>query len=214
MSFDERRFFRIVRQALFSGRLSAAQVAGMTAVIAGWRRLGDSDDPRRLAYALATAFHETGGRMQPVRETFAPSDREVIARLDRAYAAGRLPQVRTPYWRPDEDGKSWFGRGLVQITHRRNYQRLAEATGIDLIDDPGRALDLDVAVRILVVGMRDGLFSGTRLADVFTRETTDWIGARRIVNGRDRAALVAGYGRAFLGAVTGKGAGVVEAEDG
>ena len=35
-----------------------------------------------------------------------------------------------------------------------------------------------------------------------------------VVNGRDRAALVAGYGRAFLGAVTGKGAGVVEAEDG
>lgn len=201
MTFDERRFFKAVRPGLFGGRLTTAQVAGMAALAAGWRELGDDDDPRRLAYCLATAFHETGGRMQPVRETFAGSDRVAVARLDRAYAAGLLPQVRRPYWRPDAEGKSWFGRGLVQITHRRNYERLSEATGIDLVGDPGRAMMLDAAVKILVVGMRDGLFSGVKLADVFDRTGADWTGARGIVNGRDRAALVAGYGRAFLAAL-------------
>ncbi len=207
MNFDEQRFFKTVRRELFSGRLNTAQVSGMTALIAGWRALTDSDDPRRLAYCLATAFHETGGRMQPVRESFAPSDRAAMLRLERAYAAGRLPQVRTPYWRQDADGRSWFGRGLVQITHKRNYEILSAATGIDLVGDPGRAMELDVAVKILVVGMRDGLFSGVKLADVFGRGTADWIGARRIVNGRDRAALVAGNGRSFLAAVTGQEAG-------
>ncbi|MBC7148197.1 MAG: hypothetical protein H5U22_02365 [Rhizobium sp.] len=207
MSFDEQRFFKSVRRALFSGRLTTAQVSGMTALIAGWRALTDIDDPRRLAYCLATAFHETGGRMQPVRETFAPSDRAAMLRLERAYVAGRLPQVRTPYWRADAEGKSWFGRGLVQITHRRNYERLSASIGVDLVGDPGRAMELDVAVRILVIGMRDGLFSGVKLADAFGRDTADWIGARRIVNGRDRAALVAGYGQAFLAAITGEGQG-------
>ena len=207
MAFDEQRFFRTVRCELFSGRLTAGQVSGMTALVAGWRALGDADDPRRLAYCLATAFHETGGRMQPVRETFAPSDAAAIARLERAYASGLLPQVRRPYWRTDAEGKSWFGRGLVQITHRRNYETLARATGIDLVGEPGRAMELDVAVRILVVGMRDGLFSGVKLADAFDGRQADWLGARRIVNGRDRAALVAGHGRAFLAAIMGAGQG-------
>ncbi|GEO84372.1 MULTISPECIES: glycoside hydrolase family 19 protein [Alphaproteobacteria] len=202
MAFDEQRFFKSVRRDLFSGRLTAAQVSGMKALVAGWRALGDVDDPCRLAYCLATAFHETGGRMQPVRETFAASDGTTIARLDRAYAAGLLPQVRRPYWRVDAEGKSWFGRGLVQITHKRNYQKLSEAIGVDLVGDPGRALKLDVAVKVLIVGMRDGLFSGVRLADAFGGESPDWTGARRIVNGRDRAALVAGYGRAFLAALS------------
>ncbi|MHA7970319.1 glycoside hydrolase family 19 protein [Rhizobium sp. CAU 1783] len=206
MQFDERRFFKSVRASLFSGALTVAQVEGMTAVMAGWRRNGASEDARRLAYCLATAFHETGGRMQPVRETFAPSDRVAIARLDRAYAAGLMPQVRTPYWRPDEDGRSWFGRGLVQITHRRNYETLGRAIGIDLVGDPARALVLDVAVGVLVIGMRDGLFSGMTLADAFgPGANADWTGARRIVNGRDRAALVAGHARAFHAAITGTG---------
>ena len=208
MTFDDRRFFKTVRRDLFSGRLTAGQVSGMTALVAGWRRLCDADDPRRLAYCLATAFHETGGRMQPVRETFAASDAAAINRLERAYAAGRLPQVRRPYWRLDAEGKSWFGRGLVQITHRRNYQKLAEATGIDLLGEPGRAMELDVAVTILIIGMRDGLFSGVRLSDVFNGRQADWLGARRIVNCRDRAALLAGCGQVFLAAATtGEGPG-------
>ena len=208
MSFDDERFFRTVRRELFSGRLSTAQVSGLTALVAGWRALTDSDDPRRLAYCLATAFHETGGRMQPVRETFAQSDKAAILRLERAYAAGRLGQVRTPYWRVDAEGKSWFGRGLVQITHKRNYERLSAAIGVDLVGDPGRAMERDVAVKILVIGMRDGLFSGMRLADAFNRRQADWLDARRIVNGRDRAALVAGYGQVFLSAATtGEGPG-------
>lgn len=201
MTFDDQRFFKAVRRDPFPGRLTAGQVSGMAALAAGWRALGDADDPRRLAYCLATAFHETGGRMQPVRETFAQSDAAAIARLDRAFAAGLLPQVRRPYWRLDAEGKSWFGRGLVQITHRRNYEKLAEATGVDLVGEPGRAMELDVAVRILVIGMRDGLFSGVKLADAFDGRRADWLGARRTVNGRDRAALVAGYGRAFLAAL-------------
>lgn len=118
--------------------------------------------------------------------------------MERAYEAGRLPQVSAPYWRPDEAGRSWFGRGFVQITHKRNYQAMSVALGVDLVADPGRALDMATAADILVVGMREGLFSGVKLGDVFTATASDWTGARRIVNGLDRADLVAGYGRAIL----------------
>ena len=49
--------------------------------------------------------------------------------------------------------------------------------------------------------MKEGLFTGRGLADAFTDEMTDWTGARRIVNGRDRAVEIAAYARAFRDAL-------------
>jgi predicted chitinase len=203
MAIDRKGFFDGVRGPLYGGRLARAQVAGMTALIDRFEAGGETHDRRFLAYMLATTHHETGGRMQPVRETFAATDDTAIGRLDRAFAEGRLPQVSEPYWRRDTDGRTWLGRGLVQITHRRNYERLSSLIGIDLVQRPERAMEMAVSVEILVVGMLRGAFTGRRLADCFSPGRADWIGARRIINGLDRAERVAGYGRAFFAALGG-----------
>ncbi|MGV8936016.1 MAG: hypothetical protein ACOH2J_02775 [Allorhizobium sp.] len=199
---QDQLFFALARKNPFSGRLSAGQVGGMAAILAHWRTLAVECDRRHLAYMLATTFHETGRRMQPVRETGASSDAAAIRILDKAFAEGRLKQIRAPYWRRDVDGRSWLGRGLVQITHKRNYEKLSAATGIDLVSDPACAMEMEMAVKILFVGMEQGLFTGVRLGNVFGATTEDWVGARRIINGRDRADLVAGYGRAFFAALS------------
>jgi predicted chitinase len=186
-------FFNHLRLHLFGGRLSQTQVNGINAILASWVKHGGAEDKRQLAYVLATAFHETAGRLQPVRETLALSDDQAIARLESAFQAGRLPQVSTPYWRKDAQGHSWFGRGFVQLTFKRNYQAMADALGVDLLADPALAMALDVSADILVVGMRDGLFTGRKLSDYFSVERADWRNARRIVNGLDRADVVAGH---------------------
>ena len=191
---DRKAFFDAARGTLYGGRLARTQVAGLTALLDRFERGGETRDRRFLAYMLATAHHETGGRLQPVRETFAVSDAAAIARLDRAFAAGRLPQVSAPYWRRDGEGKSWLGRGLVQITHRRNYARLAALTGLDLVGRPELAMETAAAVEILFTGMLRGAFTGQRLDDHFSDARADWVGARRIVNGRDRAEKVAAAG--------------------
>jgi hypothetical protein len=201
MTIDRAIFFRGVRQTLFSGLLRQHQVEGMTALLDLWEARLPASDPRWLAYMLATAHHETGATMQPVRETFASSDARAIAIMDAAFRRGRLPWVSTPYWRRDADGKSWLGRGLVQLTHRANYARMAEITGIDLVAHPERAMELAVAAEILVVGMKKGSFTGRKLAGSFSGLREDWLGARRIINGRDRAAQVAGHGRLYLAAL-------------
>jgi len=201
MAIDRKTFFDDVRGPLYGGRLSQGQVAGMTALLDRFERGGETDDLRFLAYMLATAHHETGGRMQPVRETFSATDEAAIAALDRAFAAGRLPQVSAPYWRRDGEGKSWLGRGLVQITHKRNYARLSALTGRDLVARPELAMETAASVDILFIGMLHGAFTGRRLADHFSAGQADWVGARRIVNGLDRAEKVAGYGRAFFAAL-------------
>ncbi|MBB4954494.1 putative chitinase [Agrobacterium vitis] len=190
--------FNHLRLKLMGGRLTQAQVNGINAILASWAEHGQTEDHRQLSYVLATAFHETARTFQPVRETLATSDDQAIERLERALKAGQLPQVSTPYWRRDAAGQSWLGRGFVQLTHKRNYQAMAKALGVDLVADPAKAMALDVAADVLVVGMRDGLFSGRKLGDYFNDKDADWKNARRIVNGLDRADVVAGHAKVIM----------------
>ena len=201
MGYERGFFYGGVRQNPFSGRLRSGQVAGLAAVLDAWEAREPVEGPAALAYVLATAFHETASTMQPVRETLAKSDQLAVMRLESAYSAGRLRTVKTPYWRYDADGRTWLGRGLVQLTHRRNYQKMSALTGIDLVTAPHRAMEMDVAVKILIEGMRAGSFTGRKLGDYFGPGKSDWVGARKIINGNDRAAQVAGYAKAFAAAL-------------
>lgn len=198
---DRANFYAHIRADLFGGKLLSTQVKGIDSILDCFHASRGAKDIRQLAYMLATAYHETTATMQPVRETLAKTDAAAIATLDAAFAGGRLKTVKTPYWRPDETGKSWLGRGFVQLTHRRNYEAMSRLTGIDLIAKPDRAMEMGVAATILVEGMHQGSFTGQRLSDFFTPKKTDWRGARTIINGKDRAGLVAGYGVKFLEAL-------------
>lgn len=201
---DKDTFFAFARRAPFGGRLTQQQVDGANALFDAWEHDGDGD-VRKLANVLAQVFHETGGRMVPVRETFAASDATVIRRLDRAWAAGQMPQVKTAYWRG-----GWFGRGPIQVTHEDNYVRMGQALGVDLRANPGLLLQQPWGARSAVVGMMQGLFTGKKLADYFNGNTNDPVGARRIVNGTDKASLIAGYHASFLDALKAAQNGGVE----
>jgi predicted chitinase len=198
---DRKFFFDTVGRGLFKGQLTPPQIEGMTTILDAWERRFVQCDQRWLAYILATAFHETAYTMQPVRETLAESDARAIEILEAAFAAGRLSWVKTPYWRRDEDGRSWHGRGLVQLTHKRNYEAMSMLTGIDLVADPDRAMEMDAAVTILIKGMLQGSFTGHKLADHLNATAEDWVNARRIVNGTDRAEKLAAYAVAFHAAI-------------
>lgn len=193
-------FFAYARRAPFGGKLSSAQVAGVEAILDAWDRLRLSDH-RWLAYILATAFHETGATMQPVREAHGKNDAQTIARLDAEWAKpghGALAKVREPYWR---DG--YFGRGFIQLTHLENYMKASQIAGVSLVSEPALAMRPDIAARVLILGMVKGIFRsrGGRpetLDRYFGNLTNDPVGARNIVNGGgDKAKLIATYYKAF-----------------
>lgn len=209
---DRAAFFARIRAGLYGGRLTPGAVAGHEAVLDAWTVQQPEGCRRHLAYVLATAFHETGGVMQPVSENlnysaagllrtfgryFSPAEAKVYARqperiANRAYG-GRMGNG-------DEasgDGWRYRGRGLVQITGRANYRRFG------LEDFPDRALEPQRATAILIEGMLEGCFTGKRLCDYFTVARSDWTGARAIINGRDRAADVGRYGQIYLAALGG-----------
>ena len=202
MSINRDFFFDHTRQTLFKGSLHQSQLDGMTAILDKWETESSKDDDRWLAYMLGTTHHETGRSMQPVRETFAATDDEAIKRLEKAWHAGKMPWVKSPYWRRDADGKSWLGRGFVQVTHKDNYRKLGTAIGIDLLTDPDRAMDLDTALKVLFVGMRNGLFTSVKLSDFFNVSKEDWVNARKIINGLESADLVASYAKTYYAAIS------------
>ena len=49
--------------------------------------------------------------------------------------------------------------------------------------------------------MRDGDFTGKDLADYIDEDNCDYVEARRIVNGTDRAEQIAGYAEKFEAAL-------------
>lgn len=182
-------FFAAVKP-LFGGVLSQSQVDGLNALLDATTGLPIS----HRAYLLATAQHETAHTMQPVRETLASTDDEAIVRLDRAFAKGQLKWVSKPYWCKDSDGKAWLGRGYVQLTHKANYEKASALTGVDLVATPNAAMRPAVAAKILVSGSQQGVFTGKKLSDYLPG---DYVNARRIINGTDKAEEIARLARTY-----------------
>ena len=197
MMIDHDVFMRALRQSHFEPGLSQAQGEGLTLLVTRWESNSLPQDERHLAYILATAFHETGATMQPIRE------RGGGAYLTRLYdVEGRNPaRARTNGNSEPGDGIRYAGRGFVQLTWKNNYRRVGGLISIDLLANPDRALEPGIAAGILVRGMGEGWFTGRRLSEFFAPTQSDWINARRIINGLDRAAQIAAYGQQFLQAI-------------
>jgi putative chitinase len=163
------------------GPISQKEVDGINALLSEMEGRGWVDR-RWWAYVLATAWHETAGTMQPLAE----------------YGRGK----GRPYGKPDAaTGHAYFGRGFVQLTWKENYTKLGERLGLDLVRKPDLAMEATAAAQIMCLGMEEGLFTGKALGDYFDADTDDPINARRIVNGTDKAKLIAGYHYQALAAV-------------
>lgn len=176
-------FFSQVRLSLFSGSLRQSQVDGLTAILDQWETDHGKKDDRWLAYMLATTHHETDRKMQPIEE----------------YGRGK----GLKYGKPDPiTGQVYYGRGFVQLTWKANYEKMSALVGADLVREPERALELPISTAILFTGMIRGLFTGKKLSHYFNPETEDWKGARKIINGTDKADLIGAYGLRYYGAIS------------
>jgi len=139
----------------------------------------------QLAYILATTVHESG----------AGKYMEEIA-SGSAYE-GRRDLGNTQ----SGDGTRYKGRGYVQITGRNNYKDWSRRLGIDLVGNPQAASNPETAAKILVGGMKMGTFTGKKLDDYINGSKTDFTGARRIVNGTDKAGTFAQTAQKILQAM-------------
>lgn len=190
-------FFDHVRAKLFSGSLNQNQVDGINALVLAGVEHGLT--VQQHAYVLATAFHETACTMQPISE-YGRGQNYAYGRwqtnsagMKYCYKNGSRDVVYTQ----SECPHLFYGRGFVQLTWYSNYLRAGEKLGVDLLNNPDLALQTDLSAKIMILGMKDGWFTGKNLRDYIKNSGCDYVNARRIVNGTDKASLIAGYARVF-----------------
>ncbi|MFB8927423.1 XVIPCD domain-containing protein [Xanthomonas arboricola pv. juglandis] len=120
-------------------------------------------DPKQISYMLATAQHETRNFQAP-EEDF-----------------GRSQARKLGY----SGGEEFYGRGYVHLTHDYNYAKFDKLLGLngEMVRNPDMAKQPEIAAKVLVVGMRDGLFTGKPLDRYIDNDSHDVYNARRVVNG-------------------------------
>lgn len=198
---DKEAFYKAVRKTVLGPTLDQNEVDGCEAILSAMAGLPLS----HCAYALATAYHETAHTMQPIKEYGGP------AYYKRMYdPLGNRPGMAKQNGNVHPgDGAKFCGRGYVQLTWRNNYRRMGEKLGQPLEDQPDLAMRPDIAAAIMRQGMVEGVFTGKSLAHFLPASgpanEAAFINARRIINGADKAKLIAGYALEFQAALVAGG---------
>lgn len=182
--------FNLLRVGL--GRLNQSQIDEINFLV------GEFDKDKSISYAqasymLATVWHETAGTMLPIAE----------------YGKGRGRVYGT--WYKNSKGEKYsfkdgsrnnaylyedfphlyYGRGYVQLTWKANFVKARSKLGVDFVNNPDLVMLKEYAVQILIVGMKEGWFTGKKLSDYIHLSKKDYVGARRIINGTDKAYKIA-----------------------
>lgn len=184
MRIDLPRLLEALRTEMFFGSIPRWQAEPVERLIGEGLRRGRSLED--IAYVLATGYHETS-RWRYRRE---------IGR-----GKGRIYGEDVLVYRNQRE--IYFGRGDGQLTWLMNYARMSVrltlelGREIDLVNNPALAEQPEYSALILWEGMVDGLFTGAGLADFIRPGSVDYVRARRIVNGNDKAELIAGHARKF-----------------
>jgi len=179
MKLDHKKFFDGFKSD-FDDSLEQSQVDGIEFLLTAFENDMHWGDIRNIAYALATIYHECAGSMVPVEEGYYLGNEARVKKFQK-----------TLRYFP------FFGRGYVQLTWRKNYEHAGKALGIDFIANPDLLLDPQNAFDVLTLGMFEGWFTGKKLRDFIHGSVCDYKNARTIINGHDRAALIAGYAIKF-----------------
>lgn len=200
-------FFASIKASLFGGRLGQKQVDGMNVLLDTQERHFPDMASDRLAYVLATIYHETGATMQPVKENGGSSyfQRMYDIRGARPAKARELGNLQPG------DGAKFPGMGFVQSTGRANARKatklIREVLGdeVDFEKTPDLLMDPEYSAIIAFYGMVHGIFTGKKLSNYINNdgveEKDEFTASRRIINGMDRSQLIASYAKKFIKAI-------------
>ncbi len=135
----------------------------------------------QIAYVLATVDHETNHTFKPVTEAYWMGDA----------ADAYLKSHHADYY-------PYYGRGYVQLTWDYNYEKYGKLLDKDLLKHPELAEEPDIALFVLVHGFKTGGFTGKKIEDYINAHITDFVNARRCINGTNKAKEIAVLAQKYL----------------
>jgi putative chitinase len=189
-------FYNYVRVSLFNGKLKQSQVNGLETILNEWEANYAQKDDRWLAYMLATTHHETDRTIKPIEE-YGKGKKKAYGqflKMTRNKAGKRIPYSNTT--------ELFYGRGFVQLTWYENYAKASKKLNQDFLHDASKVMLPENATKIMFIGMMEGWFTTKKLSDYFNATKTDWYNARRIINGIDKAKLIADYAFNYYAAMS------------
>lgn len=156
----------------------------------------DATNPLYIGYMMGTAWLETAYTMLPIKEY---GSYKYLSKYD----TGRLAKILGNTPDADGDGQLYAGRGYVMITGKANYRKFSLMLDLDLLKYPDLALEPSTAAKILVIGSLRGSFTGKKLSDYISHgHRLEFIAARKVINGSDRAKDIALYAEDFIKCLT------------
>lgn len=142
-----------------------------------------------IAYMFATGFIESYHYLKPV---------QLYSRIPEGGGKAYFNKYDIEF-KPEKakdlgnihrgDGYTFRGRGLIQLTGRSNYKKFSSITGKNLETNPDLACEFQYSIPIMIIGMKDGMFTGYKLSDFINSGKVDYVKSRKIINGRDKAAI-------------------------
>lgn len=210
-TIDRKVFFDAIRPVLYPKGLTQQAVDGLEYILATWEKGYQDRTPlTQFAAVLGQVHLETAHTMQPIHEY---GDAGYFFRMydvggSRPQKARELGNVNPG------DGARFAGMGYIQSTGRANARRATRRmrelglirADVDFEESPELLMRPEYAVHVMFLGMEEGWFTGRRLDDVVDAvedgdEHADFVKARAIINGSDKAGLIADYSDAFLAAL-------------
>ncbi len=154
-----------------------------------------------LAYMFATARHEAYDFLEGEFFSSAPEIGPVsyFNKYDPVLADTEARRATAISFENtvQGDGFKYRGRGLVHLTWKKNYRKAKEKFGIDFVSSPDKAADFKNSVPIMIWGMKEGVFSGAKIGTYIYNGHTDYVGARKVINGTDKNTEIAGHATKF-----------------
>jgi predicted chitinase len=155
------------------------------------------NDIREAAYLLATAYGEAGYSLQRWEADYS------CKLIGVKYGSGGPCQAALNYYRKsdgkqnyynlgtDKKGLPYFGRGLIQLTGKANYEKYGKKLGLDLVNNADLAMVPQNSYKIAVSFLTANTFQylkdpNKKRCVTKNNQTTCWTGlnaARRSVNG-------------------------------
>ena len=209
MRFEHKKFFDGMRPFLarHDKRLTPGRVEGLDFLLTNFENDIHWSTIPQVAYAFATTCIEDDWTFQPIQEygSYSYFERRYGSQTRKGRELGNDAAG---------EGSKYSGKGYVQLTGESNYEKLEKKLrdqyadliaeydaeheiDFDLTDHAEQAKDPQLAFAIMTIGMHQGVYTGRKLSDYITSTKSDYVNARRVINGTDRAAEIAGYARDF-----------------